>query len=29
MGTGKLNEEEVFDDVIAIQAKSGAVVAEW
>ena len=29
MGTGKLNEEEVFDDVIVIQAKSGAVVAEW
>ena len=26
MGTGKLNDDEVFDDVIVIQAKSGAVV---
>jgi hypothetical protein len=29
MGTGKLDDDEVFDDVIVIQAKSGAVVAEW
>ena len=29
MGIGKLNDDEVFDDVIVIQAKSGAAVAEW
>ena len=29
MGKGKLNEVEALDDVIVVQAKSGAVVAEW
>ena len=29
MGTGKLNDVEALDDVIVVQAKNGAVVAEW
>ena len=29
MGTGKLNDVEALDDVIVVQARSGAVVVEW
>ena len=29
MGTGKLNDVEALNDVIVVQAKSGAVVTEW
>ena len=29
MGTGKLNDVEALDDVIVVQARSGAVLADW